>query len=54
MQRDYRRRVRRRARDIKKASKPELTTKDYIQRGLVVLLIILILGAAMYVYNNIR
>lgn len=54
MEREYRRRVRRRARNIKKANKAELTTKDYIQRALVVMLIVLILAAAMFVYNKMR
>lgn len=44
---DRRRRVKRRAKQIQKASKGKLSTKDYIQRGLVVLIIVVILAAAL-------
>lgn len=44
--------VRERAKQIKKAQKGELTTKDYIQRALVVLIIIVILSAALFIYEN--
>jgi hypothetical protein len=52
MDRDRREAVRRRAKQIKKAQKVELTTRDYIQRGLVVLIILLILAGALFVYEN--
>jgi hypothetical protein len=42
------RRIKSRAKQIKKANKAQLSTKDYIQRGLVVLIIIAILAAALY------
>lgn len=54
MERDFRRKVRSRARKIRKANKTQLTTKDYIQRTLVVLLIVLILAGALFVYNKMR
>ncbi len=44
--------VRERAKQIKKAQKPKLTTKDYVQRALVVLIIVLILAAALFIYEN--
>ncbi|GEM_PF-1455764 len=46
-------RVRERARSIKKASKGKLTTKDYLQRALVVLIIVVILIGALYLTDNI-
>lgn len=52
MDRDRREAVRRRAKQIRKAQKVELTTRDYIQRGLVVLIILLILAGALFVYEN--
>ena len=51
MDRDRRAAVRQRARQIKKAQQPKLTTKDYIQRGLVVLIILTILAGALFVYE---
>lgn len=44
--------VRQRAKQIKKAQKAELNTKDYVQRALVVLIIVLILSAALFIYEN--
>lgn len=41
------RQVRRRARQIRKANKPKMRTKDYLQRALVVLIILAILGLAL-------
>lgn len=47
MPRERRRIIRQRAKQIRKVSKPALTTKDYIQRGLVILIIAGILAAAL-------
>lgn len=47
MPRERRRIIRQRAKQIKKASKPELTTKDYIQRTIVILIIVGILATAL-------
>lgn len=44
-------RVRKRARSIRKAQKAKLTTKDYIQRTLVVLIILAIIAVA-YLYTR--
>lgn len=44
--------VRHRAKQIRKAQKPMLSTKDYIQRALVVLIIVVILSAALFIYEN--
>lgn len=44
--------VRHRAKQIRKAQKPKLSTKDYIQRALVVLIIVVILSAALFIYEN--
>jgi len=52
MERVRREAVRQRARQIKKAQKAKLTTKDYLQRALVVLIILLILAAALFVYET--
>lgn len=46
--------IKQRARRIQAASKAELTTKDYLQRALVVMVIVLILAGALFVYNNLR
>lgn len=46
--------VRQRAQNIRKAQTGKLTTKDYLQRGLVVLIILVILATAMFIYQNIR
>lgn len=51
MERTRRDEVRKRARQIKKAQS-KLTFKDYIQRALVVMVIVLILAAAMWIYNS--
>lgn len=47
MPRERRRVVKARAKRIRKVSKPKLTTKDYIQRGLVILIIVGILATAL-------
>lgn len=52
MERSRRERVRQRAKRIQKARKNKLTTKDYIQRALVVLLIVAILGIALFFTNK--
>lgn len=44
--------VRDRAKQIRKAQKAELSTKDYVQRALVVLIIVVILAAALFIYEN--
>jgi hypothetical protein len=44
--------VRQRALKIKKSQKPKLSTKDYLQRALVVFIILLILSAAMFIYKS--
>tara|TARA_R110001592_G_scaffold69489_1_gene213161 strand:+ start:22435 stop:22602 length:168 start_codon:yes stop_codon:yes gene_type:complete len=46
--------IKQRARRIQTANKAKLTTKDYLQRALVVMVIALILAAALFVYNNLR
>ncbi len=53
MEKARRQEVRRRAKKIKKAQ-VKLSTKDYLQRALVVMVIVLILSAAMWIYNNMR
>lgn len=52
MERDRRAAVRQRAKQIRKAQKVELTTKDYIQRSLVVLIILVILAGALFIYET--
>ncbi len=47
MPRERRRIVRQRAKQIKKANKPKLTTKDIIQRTIVILIIVGILATAL-------
>lgn len=47
MPRERKRIVRQRAKQIKKATKVELTTKDYIQRAIVILIIVGILATAL-------
>ena len=47
MPRERRRIVRERAKRIRKVTKPKLTTKDYIQRTLVILIIVGILATAL-------
>ncbi len=42
------REIRRRARSIRKAAKPELTRKDYVQRVIVVFIILAILVLAFF------
>lgn len=46
--------IRQRARRIQVANKSKLTSKDYLQRALVVMVIALILAAALFVYQNMR
>ena len=46
--------IRRRARRIQTANKTKLSSKDYLQRALVVMVIALILAAALFVYQNMR
>lgn len=53
MPREYHHEVRSRARKIRKANKPTLTTKDYIQRILVILIILGILITALYLSDSI-
>lgn len=48
---DRHRRIKRRAKKIQKASKGKLDTKDYLQRALVVLIILVILAAALFFTN---
>jgi len=43
--------IKERARRIQTASKSKMTSKDYLQRALVVLVIALILAAALFVYQ---
>lgn len=49
MPRERRRIVRQRAKRIHKISKPQPTTKDYLQRALVILIIVGILATALIV-----
>lgn len=53
MEKARRQEIRQRAKRIKKAQ-TKLTTKDYLQRAIVVMVIVLILAAALFVYNNMR
>lgn len=46
--------IKERARRIQIANKAKPSTKDYLQRALVVMVIVLILAAALFVYNNLR
>jgi hypothetical protein len=48
------RQIKRRARSIQTANKAKLTSKDYLQRTLVVMVIVLILAAALFVYQSAR
>lgn len=45
--------VRRRARQIRKAAKPKSTTKEYLQYGLVILIILGILFTALFLTDTI-
>jgi hypothetical protein len=47
MPRERKRVIRQRAKQIRKANKPKLSTKDYIQRTIVILIIVGILATAL-------
>lgn len=44
--------VKQRAKQIRKANKPKATTKDYLQIAMVILIIFVILGGALYLTQN--
>ncbi|MGK0406925.1 MAG: hypothetical protein ACJAZH_000742 [Roseivirga sp.] len=46
--------IKERARRILIANRAKPTAKDYLQRALVVMVIVLILAAALFVYTNLR
>ena len=52
MEKQRRSDVRQRAKQIRKAQKANLSTKDYLQWALVVLIILIILAAALFIYEN--
>lgn len=51
MEKARRQEIKQRAKRIKKAQ-TKLTTKDYLQRAIVVMVIVLILAAAMWLTNQ--
>ncbi len=50
---DRRQEIKQRARSIQKANRPKLTSKDYIERALVILVIVGILLAALFLTDTI-